>query len=63
MTFLDEMTPIYKGDFYYARGPLKDPRLNMDKNELWGKIMVKNNGEWIDTCFRVKSEWIIWEDK
>jgi len=62
-TFIRDMTkiPRYKGDSYYASGILRNIRYNDKKQEMWGEIMVKGTGEWIDTLFLYQSKWIIWE--
>jgi hypothetical protein len=57
------MVPCYKGDSYYARGPLKDLHADYRKREMYGKIKVKVSGEWIDTFFYFDSKYIYWEEK
>jgi hypothetical protein len=57
------LIPVYKGDQYYARGPLRDVRINTKENSLWGKINVKDNEEWVDTFFWKDSKFLIWEER
>ena len=57
------MVPCYKGDQYYASGPLRNVKINYALREMEGEIKIKDSGEWINTFFYFDSRWIVWEEK